>query len=296
MRFRRGPAAVRASVRRTLGWPLAEKPGRSAGRPGESREARPSQKTCRSPNDDASRGRRTRWREFASITWSPRLSCGPRSASEPPRPQTPPRRCTSRCGSKARPPPSPSRIRCRSPAPSPATRSRRPRLWGRCSPPAASITSRSACSGSTAAGSSSTRSPGVPGDATHFWAFKVGHTLSSIGAGSIKATPGLSVLFYYTTFDPNTGATEPTLGLDGPQGRHEGRGGDVHRHLVERRRPRHGGRRRLGERRRHRRSGRLHGPSHRPVHAHRHLPGPGDARRHDPLAHIWVHVLSPASS
>ncbi|HEY2790201.1 MAG TPA: hypothetical protein VGI72_12165 [Gaiellales bacterium] len=56
---------------------------------------------------------------------------------------------------------------------------------------------------------------GVPGDATHFWGFKVGHTLSEIGAGSVKATPGLSVLFYYTTFNPTTGATEPTLGLDG---------------------------------------------------------------------------------
>jgi hypothetical protein len=56
---------------------------------------------------------------------------------------------------------------------------------------------------------------GVPGDSTHFWAFKVGHALSSIGAGSIKATPGLSVLFYYTTFNPATGATEPTLGLNG---------------------------------------------------------------------------------
>ena len=55
---------------------------------------------------------------------------------------------------------------------------------------------------------------GVPGDATHFWAFKVGHTLSTIGAGAVKATPGMSALFYYTTFDPNTGATEPTLGLD----------------------------------------------------------------------------------
>ena len=31
---------------------------------------------------------------------------------------------------------------------------------------------------------------GVPGDATHFWAFKVGHTLSSIGAGSVPATRG----------------------------------------------------------------------------------------------------------
>lgn len=58
---------------------------------------------------------------------------------------------------------------------------------------------------------------GVPGDATHFWAFKVGHALSSIGAGAIKATPGLSVLFYYTTFDPATGATERTLGLNGPR-------------------------------------------------------------------------------
>ena len=55
---------------------------------------------------------------------------------------------------------------------------------------------------------------GVPGDARHFWAFKVSHTLSSIGAGAITATPGMSLLFYYTTFDPETGATEPTLGLD----------------------------------------------------------------------------------
>jgi Domain of unknown function (DUF4430) len=56
---------------------------------------------------------------------------------------------------------------------------------------------------------------GIPGDSTHFWAFKVNQKLSSVGAGSIPATPGLSVLFYYTTFDPNTGATQPTLGLNG---------------------------------------------------------------------------------
>jgi hypothetical protein len=54
---------------------------------------------------------------------------------------------------------------------------------------------------------------GKAGDASHFWAFKVGHALSSLGAGSIKATPGMHALFYWTTFDPNTGATEPTLGL-----------------------------------------------------------------------------------
>lgn len=55
---------------------------------------------------------------------------------------------------------------------------------------------------------------GIPGDARHFWAFKVGHTLSSVGAGAVKAKPGMRTLFYYTTFDPETGATEPTLGLD----------------------------------------------------------------------------------
>lgn len=54
---------------------------------------------------------------------------------------------------------------------------------------------------------------GTAGDASHFWAFKVGHVLSSVGAGSVKATPGMHALFYWTTFDPDTGATEPTLGL-----------------------------------------------------------------------------------
>jgi hypothetical protein len=54
---------------------------------------------------------------------------------------------------------------------------------------------------------------GRAGDASHFWAFKVGHALSPIGAGSVKATPGMHALFYWTTFDPDTGATEPTLGL-----------------------------------------------------------------------------------
>ncbi len=56
---------------------------------------------------------------------------------------------------------------------------------------------------------------GIPGDPAHYWAFKVGQKLSSIGAGSIPATRGLRILYYYTTFDPTTGATEPTLGLAG---------------------------------------------------------------------------------
>jgi hypothetical protein len=66
---------------------------------------------------------------------------------------------------------------------------------------------------------------GIPGNPTHYWAFKVGHTLSEIGAGAVNATPGLSVLFYYTTFNSETGATEPTLGLDGR--RTVSRGGSV---------------------------------------------------------------------
>jgi hypothetical protein len=58
---------------------------------------------------------------------------------------------------------------------------------------------------------------GRAGDASHFWAFKVGHVLSSVGAGSVKAAPGMHALFYWTTFDTTTGATEPTLGLKGPR-------------------------------------------------------------------------------
>jgi hypothetical protein len=54
---------------------------------------------------------------------------------------------------------------------------------------------------------------GRAGDASHFWAFKVGHVLSSIGAGSVKAAAGMHGLFYWTTFDSTTCATQPTLGL-----------------------------------------------------------------------------------
>lgn len=56
---------------------------------------------------------------------------------------------------------------------------------------------------------------GMPGDATHFWALKIGQKLASVGAGSIPAAPGQSALFYWTAFDPGTGATQRTLGLSG---------------------------------------------------------------------------------
>jgi hypothetical protein len=55
---------------------------------------------------------------------------------------------------------------------------------------------------------------GVAGDATHFWAFKVGNVLAANGAGSTPAVAGQHLLFYYTTFDPVTFATEPTLGIN----------------------------------------------------------------------------------
>lgn len=54
---------------------------------------------------------------------------------------------------------------------------------------------------------------GVAGDATHYWAFKVNQKLASLGAGSTPVKGTDKVLFYYTTFNPATGATEPTLGL-----------------------------------------------------------------------------------
>jgi Domain of unknown function (DUF4430) len=54
---------------------------------------------------------------------------------------------------------------------------------------------------------------GTAGNATHYWAFKVGNTLSSVGAASVAATSGMKVLFYYTTSDPVTFATQPTLAI-----------------------------------------------------------------------------------
>lgn len=54
---------------------------------------------------------------------------------------------------------------------------------------------------------------GVAGDATHYWAFKVNQRLAPLGAGSTTVAGGDQVLFYYTTFDSATGATQPTLGL-----------------------------------------------------------------------------------
>jgi hypothetical protein len=67
---------------------------------------------------------------------------------------------------------------------------------------------------------------GVPGDAAHYWAFKVGNTLAPLGAGVTPAVAGQKELFYYTTFDPVTFATEPTLAL-GATKRAVHRGGKV---------------------------------------------------------------------
>ncbi len=55
----------------------------------------------------------------------------------------------------------------------------------------------------------------MPGDATHFWAFKVGHALSPIGAGCDPGHPRPVRALLLHDLRPDTGATEPTLGLDG---------------------------------------------------------------------------------
>ena len=47
-----------------------------------------------------------------------------------------------------------------------------------------------------------------------FWAFKIGQTACQHGLGSTARHRARSrMLVYYTTFDPMTGATEPTLGI-----------------------------------------------------------------------------------
>jgi hypothetical protein len=46
-----------------------------------------------------------------------------------------------------------------------------------------------------------------------FWAFKLGNAFASNGLGSTGVTSGSRILVYYTTIDPITGATEPTLGI-----------------------------------------------------------------------------------
>ena len=48
---------------------------------------------------------------------------------------------------------------------------------------------------------------------TAYWAFKLNQKLASSGLGSTRVTRDSHVLVYYTTFDPETGATQPTLGI-----------------------------------------------------------------------------------
>jgi hypothetical protein len=54
---------------------------------------------------------------------------------------------------------------------------------------------------------------GITPPSTAFWAVKVNQKLSATGIGSTPAGRHDKVLVYYTTFDPNTFATQPTLGL-----------------------------------------------------------------------------------
>jgi hypothetical protein len=67
---------------------------------------------------------------------------------------------------------------------------------------------------------------GIPGTSSAFWAVKVDQTLTQVGIGSAVVTPSSKVLVYYTTFDPVTFATKPTLGLT-TSDRTVGKGGSV---------------------------------------------------------------------
>jgi hypothetical protein len=54
---------------------------------------------------------------------------------------------------------------------------------------------------------------GIAGTPSAFWAVKVDQKLTSVGIGAAVVTPSSKVLIYYTTFDPVTFATKPTLGI-----------------------------------------------------------------------------------
>jgi hypothetical protein len=54
---------------------------------------------------------------------------------------------------------------------------------------------------------------GITPPPTAFWALKIGQKLSALGFGATEVTSSSQILVYYTKFDPETFATQPTLGL-----------------------------------------------------------------------------------
>jgi hypothetical protein len=54
---------------------------------------------------------------------------------------------------------------------------------------------------------------GITPPPTAFWALKIGQKLSAVGFGATEVTRSTQVLVYFTKFDPDTFATQPTLGL-----------------------------------------------------------------------------------
>jgi hypothetical protein len=67
---------------------------------------------------------------------------------------------------------------------------------------------------------------GITPPPTAFWALKVNQTLAAVGFGAAPVTSSSRVLVYYTTYDPVTFATQPTLGLGRSAG-HVEPGGSV---------------------------------------------------------------------
>jgi hypothetical protein len=54
---------------------------------------------------------------------------------------------------------------------------------------------------------------GKASSANGFWNFKMGQVSSTSGLGGTVVRRGSHILIYWTTFDPDTGATQPTLGI-----------------------------------------------------------------------------------
>ncbi len=67
---------------------------------------------------------------------------------------------------------------------------------------------------------------GITPPSNAYWALKVGQKATQFGAGSTTVNASSQVLIYYTTFDPDTYATQPTLGL-GRSASHVEPGGSV---------------------------------------------------------------------
>ena len=223
MRVRCGPAAVRVFDRRAERQPLATEPGRPAGRPGRSGKPRPSQKTCRPRDANPSLSRKEDCVGDPSPSCHRRRHRGTdrrlRSARLPAAAQTPdPGRGHSRppC-SRATVTPFTGTLKDNTGI---AIRRSQSTAWARWSPASrdANPFTLDAAAGSTAwaAAGTGSSSPSINGDGglrrTPSGRSRSTRSWPSASAPQTVGRRRPDVLVYYTTFDPITFATEPTLG------------------------------------------------------------------------------------